>query len=124
MVKTSNLKYVKIITLIKHISQLFSFTDKIKITDSTYTQSTVGNDVILTVGKGSITLLNAVDKTLNIEAERSYAELFEDDNFNSKLDSILDTKTEIAVDYHFDYAENVNHDNQIAKLTYSQSTKK
>ena len=102
----------------------YKSTDKIKITGSTYTQSTVGNDVILTVGKGSITLLNAVDKTLNIEAERSYAELFEDDNFNSKLDSILDTKTEIAVDYHFDYAENVNHDNQIAKLTYSQSTKK
>ena len=41
--------------------------DKIQITDgSEYTTTTSGNDVIITVGDGSITLKDAKDKTINI----------------------------------------------------------
>ena len=52
------------------IIQNYSSLDKIQITDgSEYTTTTSGNDVIITVGDGSITLKDAKDKTLNINVK-------------------------------------------------------
>ena len=45
----------------------WSANDTLSITGGTYTRSTVGNDVVLKVGSGSITLLNAKGKTINID---------------------------------------------------------
>ena len=45
----------------------FSSTDTLKITGAKYTRSTVGNDVVLKVGKGSITLKDAANTTINID---------------------------------------------------------
>ncbi len=42
-------------------------TDTLKITGAKYTRSTVGNDVVLKVGKGSITLKDAASTTINIQ---------------------------------------------------------
>ena len=42
-------------------------TDTLSITGGTYTKTTSGSDVILTVGKGKITLVGAKGQTLNIE---------------------------------------------------------
>ncbi len=41
--------------------------DTLKITGAKYTKKTSGSDVILTVGKGSVTLKGAKGKTLNID---------------------------------------------------------
>ena len=41
--------------------------DIIQITEGTYTTSTISNDVIITVGEGSIKLLNAKGKNINIQ---------------------------------------------------------
>ena len=45
----------------------FGSTDTIKITGAKYTKKNSGNDIILTVGKGKITLKDAKGKTLNID---------------------------------------------------------
>lgn len=42
-------------------------TDTLSITGAKYTRSTVNNDIVLTVGKGKITLKDAKGKTLNIK---------------------------------------------------------
>lgn len=44
-----------------------AWTDTISITGGSYTRSTVGSDVVLKVGKGSITLKNAASTTINIK---------------------------------------------------------
>ncbi|MBR1396404.1 MAG: hypothetical protein IJ563_02585, partial [Selenomonadaceae bacterium] len=43
--------------------------DTIQITSGTYTKSTVGNDVVISVGNGKMTLKNAKNKTINIIGE-------------------------------------------------------
>ena len=49
------------------VIQGFGATDTIKITGAKYSKKTSGQDVILTVGKGKITLKGAKGKTLNID---------------------------------------------------------
>ncbi len=87
-------------------------TDTISITGGTYTRSTVGNDVVLKVGSGSITLKNAKGQTLNISNLSSSADLVssadlasddwisaDDNNFitnDTRLDSVVETS---ATDY-------------------------
>ncbi len=51
----------------KDIITGFSSTDTLKITGAKYTRSTVGNDVVLKVGKGSVTLKDAANTTINIQ---------------------------------------------------------
>ena len=48
----------------------YDSTDKIQIVDTNYTTSQSGQDVIITVGNGSIRLVNAKGKTLNINGEQ------------------------------------------------------
>ena len=83
-----------------------------EITNGNYTTSTVGNDVVIKVGTGSVKLVGAKKKSINISrvtasekstsAKRtsskriSSANLIADNNFvtgNNQLDSILNTKT-------------------------------
>ena len=69
--------------------------DKISITGGTYTRSTVGNDVKIKIGSGSILLKNAKNTAITINNSRNFIEtpwFATDDNFNSaQLDSILKT---------------------------------
>ena len=44
----------------------FDASNRLNITGGTYTRATVGNDVILSIGKNSITLKNVKGKTINI----------------------------------------------------------
>ena len=93
----------------------YKSTDKIKITGKSvkYTAATSGSDVVITVGTGSITLKNAADKTLNVNGkvvtttaanfiERTYDELFNDNNFNTnELGNIIDSNEQIGNDFNF-----------------------
>ena len=77
--------------------------DTVKITGESYTKSTVGNDVVLNVGTGSIKLVGAKGKSFNIQGTEaaeisannnvsSYDLIASDNNFISnglQLDSIL-----------------------------------
>lgn len=49
----------------------FNETDTLTITGGSYSTQTSGDNVIVTVGKGSILLVGAKDKTLNINSEES-----------------------------------------------------
>ncbi|MBR2180148.1 MAG: hypothetical protein IJ862_07135 [Selenomonadaceae bacterium] len=68
--------------------------DKLRITGS-YSTVTSGNDVIVNVGSGSITLKNANGKKLNITKVSNYDErwFLEDDDYidSTQLDSIMQT---------------------------------
>ncbi len=60
-----------------------------------YTRSTVGNDVVVNVGSGSITLKNAKNTSINISNLYGSADLLDSDNFftgDTRLDSIVDAK--------------------------------
>ena len=72
--------------------------DKISITGGTYTKSTVGNDVKIKVGTGSILLKNAKAKTVTINNSKAFEEHWftEDNNFiTNDLNSIIDNKTNV-----------------------------
>ena len=96
--------------------------DSIKITNGTYTKSTIGADVVLDFSGSSLTIKNAVNKTLNIETSLNYTELFSDENFGSDdLNSILNAKSEILTDINqIDYALEINQDNSELKITDSK----
>ncbi len=100
----------------------YKSTDTLQINGSSSLE-TNGEDVIITVGKGSITLTGAKDKKINIEPVRAYAEkFFDDDNYSSSdLNSILDNKTDVLVDYSFD---DVKKKDTFTQIALNQSTKK
>ena len=106
--------------------------DTIQLTGS-YTQSTVGNNVVLKVGNGSITLRNAKGKKLTITTPTTTSKNFieehwftEDNNFTSTdVDSVLDKKSNsIAVDYKFNDVTAPNKDDQFNLIAYTKTNKK
>ena len=46
----------------------------IQVTGGTYTKSTIGNDVVISVGSGKMTFKDAKYKTININSSRNYVE--------------------------------------------------
>ena len=86
----------------------YTYRDKIKIKGS-YSTLSSGDDVVIKVGSGRITVKNAIDEDLNISRvsnfeERWFMENEESGNValgNDELDSILEDKVDIAIDYKF-----------------------
>ncbi len=80
----------------KDIITDYKSSDKIQI-DSSYSTQVSGQDVIIKVGSGSITLKDAIDKKLNIDTSLNYIEsawFAQDDNFiTDDIDSIFETAT-------------------------------
>ena len=76
----------------------YNSTDTLNITGGSYTRSTVGSDVVIKVGSGSITLVYARYKTININTSNTYYNvandwISEDDNnftTSANLSSIVD----------------------------------
>ena len=77
----------------------YNSTDTLKITGGSYTRSTVGNDVVIKVGSGSITFVDARYKTININTSNTYYNVADDwisaddNNFatSANLSSIVDS---------------------------------
>lgn len=70
----------------------YSSDDKIQIINSSYTTTTSGNDVIIKVGDGKITLKNAKDKQLSIttmtmDIEKNNGDDSEDDDNNNQQEN-------------------------------------
>ena len=86
----------------------YTYRDKIKIKGS-YSTLSSGDDVVIKVGSGRITVKNAIDEDLNISRASSFEERWFMENEesgnvalgNDELDSILDSKVDIAIDYKF-----------------------
>ena len=122
------------------------YIDTIKITSGNISKASVsGNNVILTVGSGSITINNAKGKDINIMdksgntatynftgtvnnpttsnyEERWFAE--DDNNYTtSEVNSILKSKNLISNDYKIESELNLNKSVDITSLTYSQLKK-
>ena len=104
--------------------------DKLMITGS-YSTLTSGNDVIITVGTGKITLKGANDTTLNINNASGYEERWftEDDNnyLSSEVNTILKSENLIS---NVNGIYNLNIESQSAQpdniisMTYNQSETK
>ncbi len=101
----------------------FKSKDTLKISGSWETVVS-GDDVIVTVGSGKITLQGASSETINIieNTSKSYVELFEDDNFlNDDLVSIIDKKSDIINDTSFN-SKDINNfaENDLTKISYNR----
>ena len=89
---------------------------KVQITSGSYSTMSSGNDVVIKVGNGRMTLKDAKYKTINIStSSRNYEEYWfiEDNNFNSasanEVDSIIDSNSNIICSEDYDYKiNNVN----------------
>lgn len=101
--------------------------DKLRIT-GTYSTLTSGNDVVVKVGTGQMTLKNAKGVKLNITKAAAFEErwfLEDDDAFTtSEVTSILKSDNFISNDYKLNSELNLNQDGDIASLTYNISQKK
>ena len=75
----------------------YSAQDKISISGGTYTRLTVGNDVKIKVGNGSILLKNAKGKTVTINNSRRYEErwFMEVPNVSDELSTIINKDSTI-----------------------------
>ena len=105
----------------------FNTDTKIKITSGSYSTLTSGNDVIIKVGSGKMTLKDAKGTTLNITGTRNYEErwfLEDDDNFiSSDVSSILKNDNFISNEQGFNDFNSelqLNKTKDINSLTYSQ----
>ena len=114
--------------------------DKIKLTSSTISGSSIkGNDVILKITSGSITLKNAKGKSITVidsnnkstskvygTSSKNYVEerwFIEDNNFvTSEMDSILNKDSNVIVNNYDDISEvaNINKENVNNSFTYSK----
>ena len=82
----------------------YTASDKISITGGSYTKSTVGNDIKIKVGSGSILLKDAKNKNVNISTSTSNSNssfierwFIEDNNFYSTdMESILNNDSNIV----------------------------
>lgn len=82
----------------------FNDDDTLKITKGSYAISVSGDDVIVTVGKGSITLKNATSKNISIADSKGKVEnktfassaLLEEENNFSELDMIVEKDFELS----------------------------
>ena len=104
--------------------------DTIQLTGS-YTQSTVGNNVVLKVGSGSLTLRNAKGRKLNITTpvtSKSFIEttsLLTDENYNyNDLNTILKVNNQISTDYNSDDNFKFVKDIEILSISQNKSHKK
>ena len=80
--------------------------DTLNITSGSYTKSTVGNNVLIKVGSGTVTLVGAKGKSINIKKGSisnnlaSSRDLFADDNYStSQLDLIMQSQSLGEIDY-------------------------
>ena len=88
------------------IIQNYSSNTKIQITSGSYSTLTSGNDVVIKVGSGRMTLKDARGTSLNISGTRNYEERWfmeGDNNFAiDDLNSIVENRSnDIAIDYKF-----------------------
>ncbi len=96
-------------------------TDSIKIFNGSYTRSTVGNDVVVKVGSGSITLKDMAGETINISygSSANSAWFLEDDNnfsTDNDLSSLVESKNYLP-DVQLETSTNPFKETQL--LTYS-----
>ena len=100
--------------------------DKLRIIGS-YSTLTSGNDVVVKIGTGQMTLKNAKDVKLNITKVSSYEERWfteDDNNFTaSDVSSILKSDNLISNDYKLDSELQLNQNTDITSLTYNQTKK-
>ena len=89
------------------------------------------SDVVISVASSKLTLKNAADKKLNITGkvaatsksfieERWFLDNAECVMLNSELDSIIEDKTDIAVDYKFDDEKQFQQDLKILSNAYNK----
>ena len=101
--------------------------DKLRITGS-YSTLTSGNDVVVKVGSGRMTLKNAKGVKLNIIKASKYEERwFTEDDINfttSEVSSILKSDNLISNDYKLNTELKLNQNADITSLSYSYSQKK
>ena len=101
--------------------------DKLKITGS-YSTLASGNDVVINVGSGKMTLKNAKGVKLNITKVSNFEEhwfIEDDNNFStSDISSILKSDNLISNDYSLKNELQLNKRKDITSLTYSQSENK
>ena len=104
----------------------YTASDKISITGGTYTRLTVGNDVKIKVGSGSILLKNSKNKSVTINNSKSFEEhwfMEGDNNFTtSEINNIINDNKNISADYSLKKSKlNFIQDNEIIALTDNQS---
>ena len=104
----------------------YSSSDKISISGS-YSTLTSGDDFIIKVGSGRITLKNAATETINITTSNNYEERWfmdnEDSMQNDELESILDDQNNlISEDFNLNDQLKTSQE-KIISLNYSSSKK-
>ena len=96
----------------------YGSSDTLKISGSYSTQTSGSSDILINVGSGSILLKNAKSKAITINNSKSFEErwFLENDQLimdNGQLDSILNNKSDNAVDYKFTDEDNPKNDLKI-----------
>ena len=101
--------------------------DKLRITGS-YSTLNSGNDIVVKVGTGKLTLKNAKGVKLNITKSSKYDERWftEDYNFltSSDVSSILKSDNLISNDYKFNDELKLNQISEITSMTHNPSKNK
>ena len=95
--------------------------DKIKIKGS-YSTLSSGDDVVIKVGSGKITVKDAIDEDLNISKVSNYEERWfaDDDNFaTNEVSSILKSDNLITGVYNLKDELQINQSEDMTKLTYN-----
>ena len=109
--------------------QGYTSASRINITSGSYSTLRSGNDAIIKVGSGKMTIKDAAYTTLNITTSRYYTEelwFTADNNFiTSDVDSILNTKAAITndINYNFNDSLTLAKETNFIKLAYGQMQK-